>query len=347
MLFVFGQPPLYNDVSRIIHLTDSYCTSYLRSGRSLQHTEPEVHNRTTHAIFAQHMQDGIALFLSNDSHAAFECFNAGFTLVKDLITDNHPMALTLLMSIICDLDSRQPGFGELICALIRHTKDMAITTLGEADPLTQVFHALMHVEGNPTQLALLIARKSVDCLSVADGGGIDNSLDWKTLYLRERLLDCLYYARCDSERASGRRALLHDQLRKYGPCSRNVLWTLMNVADDDLLMGRTEQARCGYSDALIKSQQSKGFGRAKTRAAALEGLARCSIAAATQSTWQGATTNVICEGDWHILDRQQKLTEALYLLREAEVEARSWFGPSSRRLARLRTKIAEAEEMLF
>jgi tetratricopeptide (TPR) repeat protein len=326
------QPYLPIGAEKVVHVANNYCAMYLNSGRSLGHTEPSVHHLTTHAIFAQRMQDGISLLLRNDTASAFYDFQRAFALVKDLLRDNHPMSIGLLLSIVCDLDSR--NLGALIFHLFRHIEEMASVELGTFDPLTTLFRTFTHVEGDATNLALLVIRRAADHLTEFDG-----HIGWKSLYLRERLCDCLYYARYDYERASRRRALLRDQEEVYGLDARNVLWTLTNVADDCLQLGRCEEAKTSFGKVLRRSQTLSGYGKAKTRFAALEGLARCAMADArcTQAY------------DYFDVDetlrRQSKINEALRLFKEAEAEAEVWFDPSSRRIARVRASILEVEAL--
>ena len=74
-------------------------------------------------------------------------------------------------------------------------------------------------------------------------------LSWKTLYPRERLCDWLFYGPVDGERAARRSRLLQDQ-EVYGSCTRNVPWTLTNVADDFLQKGEPDKAESYFCEAL-------------------------------------------------------------------------------------------------
>lgn len=328
------QPFLSSGAEQVVHRVNSYCDKYLSSSRSLEHTEPAVHHLTTHAVFAQRMQDGTASLLRNERASAFNDFDSAFALVRDLLTDHHPMSIALILSVICQLDGQ--SLGALVFHLFRHAEEMATVELGASDPLTTLLRAFTNVEGGATDLALLAVRRAADHLG--EFGGVS---DWKALYLRERLCDCLYYAPSyDHERATRRRALLRDQEAVYGLCTCNVIWTLTNVADDCLQLGRCEEAKMYFGQALKRSQALSGYGRAKSRFAALEGLARCGMADARwMHTYQG-------NGADETLAGLSKANEALRLLKEAQAGAKVWFSPSSRRAVRVQTSIHEAEAFI-
>ena len=320
------RPFLSLNTEKLVHITNNYIAKYLSSAPSHRHTEPAVHHLTTHAIFAQRIQDGLSLLQRNLTTSAFNDFQRAFALIRDLLRDHHPMSLSLLLSIICDLDARNAN--ALIFTLLKHISEMSRIELGPSDPLTTLFRSLTRVEGSSaTSLALLIVRRAADVLSDSN-----TSSNWKALYLRERLCDCLYHARHDYERATRRQTLLRDQEKYYGRNARNVLWTLSNVADDFLQLGRWEEATLSYREVLRRSEGLSGYGRAKTRFAALEGLGRCKVAEA----------RCMYEG----MERKRTIDEALQLLGEAEGEAILWFEPSSRRIQSVRGKILEVEALV-
>jgi tetratricopeptide (TPR) repeat protein len=378
---------------KIIYSTNEYCILYLNSARSLEHKEPAVHHLTTHAIFAQRMQDGISLLLRNETTSAFTDFKRAFALVPDLLRDNHLMSISLLLSIVCDLDSRNfstGNFGSLIFYLFRHIEEMSAVELGVSHPLTTLFKTLTHSEGDATNLSLLVVRRAVDYLTASSSSSSSTSganTDWKALYLRERLCDCLYYSHHDDERRRRRRALLTDQERFYGTTSRNVLWTLMNVADDNLQLGRTQEARECFEKALVRAQALSGYGKSKTRFAALEGLGRCEVMEAkclevysrfagydarpsitvpastdttsgvaadclTTATTSGtvgaaAAATAVGAGTSPTSPWRPKLEEALRLFKEAETDAKIWFEASSRRISRVQASIREVEGLIM
>ena len=320
------RPFLSLHAEKVVHIANNYLAKYLSSAPSHRHTEPSVHHLTTHAIFAQRIQDGLSLLQQNKTTSAFNDFQRAFALIRDLLLDHHPMSLSLLLSIICDLDARNAT--ALLSTLLKHISEMSRIELGASDPLTTLFRNLTRLEGiSATNLALLIVRRAADVLSFDS----PNS-NWKSLYLRERLCDCLYHARHDYERATRRQGLLRDQEKHYGANARNVLWTLSNVADDFLQLGRWEEATLSYREVLRRSEGLEGYGRAKTRFAALEGLGRCKVAEAM----------CMYEG----MERRSTINEGLGLLGEAEGEAKLWFEPASRRIQSVRGKILEVEALV-
>jgi hypothetical protein len=328
-----SQPFAFSGPERLIYTTNSYCAMYLTSSRSSEHREPAVHHLTTHAIFAQRMQDGVALLLRNEVDLAFQDFDSAFALLRPVIGDNHPMSVCLVLAVVCELESKD--FGPLVVKLLQHTARMCSIALGAFDPLTILFRALAEVEYDAIDMTLLVVRRAADSLTEFRGSPV-----WKSLYLRERLCDCLYYARHDQERVSKRRTLLQEQDELYGPNSRNVLWTLTNIADDCLQLGTIEEAEACFNMVLARSQTLSGYGRAKSRFAALEGLAKCALA---KSNVQEGLKARFSSGEHGMCPSE--IDRALHLLDQAETEARLWFPPSSRRTARVQATIREVESM--
>ena len=292
-----------------------YIVNYISSQRSHIHTEPEVHAYTVHAQFAAKMQDGIFLLVkppknnvdkdqSIDTIASgpFKSFKMGFELVRDILADDHPMSLALVLSVLCELashaDRTDLGLATILDMLITLFGREAKLLLGEGHPLSTIFSLLAENRFSPPStksaatsantlhnFILAALRLAVDQLAMPNPSGPH---DWKTLYLRERLCDSLYHSgpAFNHERSALRAKLLVDQEAVYGPCRRNVLWTLTNVADDCLSQGEVEAATGYFSQALMRAETHTGYGRAKTRFAALEGLGRSMM---KQAEAQGPT----------------------------------------------------------
>lgn len=76
----------------------AYCLIYIASPRAVNHTEPEVHMKTVHGRFEDRMEDGIHYFAQRNYDRAFGSFDQGFSLIREMFMDDHPMSLVLLDS---------------------------------------------------------------------------------------------------------------------------------------------------------------------------------------------------------------------------------------------------------
>ncbi|KAK6078904.1 hypothetical protein SCUP515_04343 [Seiridium cupressi] len=164
---------------------------------------------------------------------------------------------------------------------------------------------------------------------------LDTTSYWKLLYLKERYCDSLYHAQGSPDAL--RRQLLEEQERFYSPTSSNVLWTLTNVADDSLRGDRLSEAEMLYETALMRAESHAPYSRAKTRFAALEGLARVARRKAQKTENEialvspgrgGVTSGDLCR------IRYEYLQTADVLLGRACNEAQT-FGSGNRRFIRV------------
>ncbi|KAI1613173.1 hypothetical protein EDD37DRAFT_607821 [Exophiala viscosa] len=283
----FLRPQTFHSLEQLTYSMSAYMSSYTVSARSLTHTEPAVHAHTVHAMFASRMQDGISLLAfsasgvsySSRSDKAFANFQKGFDVISQILSNDHPMSLSLMLTIICELSRHEhTALKGLKTQLLQYTAEMSRLVLGPTHALSIYFSILIQqlVTSdlfNLINLVLTSLRLATAHLST------HNPYDWKTLYLQERLCDGLYHSGTEfqSERSLMRARLLADQECVYGLNARNVLWTLTNVADDALEQDRVDTAMEYFRQALERADTSEGFGRAKTRFAALEGLGRCEV----------------------------------------------------------------------
>jgi hypothetical protein len=320
------------------HMRD-YCAAYVESLSAAQHKEPVIHQYTIHGLFGQRMQDGANFLLLGQNSRAFDSFQSAFGMVRDLLRDNHPMSLAQMMANVCELSLYQ--MTPLIKQLVTYIREMAVIDLKQSHPITAIFFALAHAESELSELVLSMMRGAICHLSNYAG-----RLNWKTLYLKERFCDCLYYAKVDGERACMRLSLFKDQEVVYGRSARNVLFTLTNVADDCLQQGRPDEAEKAFRDALQRSEALGGYGRAKIRFAALEGLAKTALMRATLASDVSLLSDIMSESNPEATTRHSRLREAVRLLAEAEGEAGTWFEVSSRRTLRVRSKKTEILELL-
>ncbi|KAL8857710.1 MAG: hypothetical protein Q9178_005745 [Gyalolechia marmorata] len=324
--WVYVQDPVQHLLDQATTSMKNYCNVYAVSAESLKHLEPAVHRETKHAIFAQEIQDSLALSKVNAGQASTKLLSA-FVTLEHSICNPCPMNLALIMSVICNL-GRQSAW-HIQSSLLEHLKKMA-ETMQQSHPWILLFDALVRSPNLVTDMILCCLRVAGDVLSSQLG-----RFTWKTLYVQERLCDCLYYMGVDGERIEARRALLEAQTKFYGPCARNVLWTLTNVADDFLQQARTLESEEAYHSALVRADTHENYHRAKTRFAALEGLADVWIARAGLRGWPSEGWGTVWHGtriDWSALQNVSDYLEA------AEQEALTWFESSGQRTLRVQSK---------
>jgi hypothetical protein len=314
----------------------NYCDGYIESIWDLKHSEPLVHHQTTHGLFGHRVQDGVSFILQGKVDLGFKSLDGAFGLITELLHDHHPMALAQVITVICELVARD--MIPLVRQLLIHIRDMSTISRRAVFPMTAIFEVLLHADGDIVHLLLSAMRIAVDTFKSA--GGISR---WKLLYLEERLCDCLYHVGDQNERIGRRLNLLRAQQEHYGQDARNVLWTLSNVADDHLLRGNLGEAEVIFRDLLSRADRHEGFGRAKNRFAALEGLSKAAIATAERGI-----ESELGKGHIPLSELSQiKLREACDWLFEAETVAAAWFDVSSRRTLRVHAKLAEIHARAF
>lgn len=312
---------------KVIWEMREYCDSYLESPRAERHKEPPVHRSTTHASFAYSMQTGMFQWKRGQMFKAFEVFSGAFEFLDDMFRDHHPMSIAMLMSTICELEKN--NLKDIVLQLTSHTRGLVETRHRDSHQITSLFKILDEAGPDAANLAVNSMRVALDSMSRSN-----RHLDWKALYLKERLCDSLYYLGWNSKGAALRAELLEQQEQKYGKNVRNVLWTLTNVADDDLLRGELEKAKERFLDALERANTLDGYERANGRFKALEGLAKTAVAKADSLMPIAALDEFNTVLDPHRRQRFDKLREALKFYEEAESESiKPWFeGPRRARV---------------
>ena len=199
---------------RAVTSMKKYCIAYSLSAESRGHMEPPVHRETKHAIFAQQMQDGLA-FRNVDMSKAFGKIREAFVTLEYSINHPCPMNLALIMSVICNLEKEHAQ--HIHAGFLRQSRTLA-HRYSNSHPWIPMFDALARYSDMATDMSLRCMRIARDELKNQLGRS-----DWKTLYVEERLCDCLYYVHIDGERMETRRALYEAQTILYGPFARNVL----------------------------------------------------------------------------------------------------------------------------
>ncbi len=295
----------------------AYSAGYVGLGNVAAHQEPQVHHFTVHGRFGDRMQEGLAQMMRNGS-GAFPNFRRGFALVQSLLSDCHPMGLAQYLAVVCELAAR--GANSILYSLLRYTASMA-SSLRVPDSLAEFLLAIYSSQ-DVLGTAILSLRAALAVFTE------QLPSDWQRLYIQERLCDCLYHGKERIEGSGYRARLLLDQEAFYGPFARNVLWTLTNVADDQLVLGNVDGAEEHYTTALERAEHLAGFGRAKTRFAALEGLARIE-----QMRFEQMRQS---PGDLVQDVAGPHLQNAYRYIDEACGEALTWFDSSSRRVSRVR-----------
>lgn len=305
--------PLTLDEKAVANLQD-YCSAYIKH-RHMGHQEPQVHQYTLHGQFGERMRDGLAHMMRNSADA-FPNFCRGFDLVRNLLSDCHPMALGQYLAVVCILATHQAH--SILLSLLRYASMMA-STLGVYSSVAE-FLTAMRSSPDVLGTAILCLRAAVGVFAEQE------SISWQKFYIQERLCDCLYYGHAYTEGSTYRTGLFLEQETLYGTFARNVLFTLTNVASDYMHGGDINSAQVKYTLALRRAETLAGLGRAKIRFAALEGLAHCERVLFEKKR-QGSPG--VVEG-LPILHLQN----ASRYIREALCEAQTWFEQSSRRTMR-------------
>ena len=320
-----------DNYDRILWSTRAYCVSYLESPQHSGHLEPQVHRLTLHGVFQQQMQNGMAILQRDSPQEAFSCFRDAFNQLSSILGDSHIMSLALILTVICELERRK--MQTLVNSLLRHLFEMSEVKFASQHPFIYLFKALSTSHEHRSRM---IVRAMQIC--PAEMNARAGKRDWKQLYVQERLCDCLYYTNIEDERIALRRNLLKQQEEMYGIHARNVLWTMSNIADDALQLQDFDEAETVYEVILARAEKLEGYGKGKTRYAALEGLARM-----YRIKGEGLRERFVSRFGHGMAKEQYKclLRKSVERAQAAELEARSWFEPCSRRIA-----TAESERML-
>ncbi|KAK6074102.1 hypothetical protein SCUP234_08429 [Seiridium cupressi] len=322
--------------------------------------EPRIHRDTIHAQFGHAMQEGIAaVFLYEgpppEDHVsrAFGYFQSAFGKVDLLLKGQHPMSLALVFSVVCEMaacisknyvDASSPTLcvvlSPVLSSLLKYFAEAAEVFLPRNHPISGMFSRLYSLlrHSHAENVLAYPLRATEVLLNIFNNHHIktlDTTSYWKLLYLKERYCDSLYHAQGSPDAL--RRQLLEEQERFYSPTPSNVLWTLTNVADDSLRGDRLSEAEMLYETALMRAESHAPYSRAKTRFAALEGLARVARRKAQKTENEialvspgrgGVTSGDLCR------IRYEYLQTADVLLGRACNEAQT-FGSGNRRFIRV------------
>jgi hypothetical protein len=360
--YMLQPPSVFHSAERLIDLSISYCNSFVWSPTHIFHLEPEVHHLTAHGEFGNKMQDGIAAVLRiSPAELATPYFADAFQLLDTLVREHHPMGLAQMYAVLCELaaavaSTAAPGLDmaftlyRVLTMVIEHAAQTV--TLAEPTHMTKMLAEILGILQRTTEVkvlqhaCLMIMQSMIDALATA-GLAESETSRWQLLYLKERKCDCLYHAGVAGERRNARESLLIEQENFYGPISRNVLWTLINVAEDNLLSDRPVEAERLYLEALRRAGKLEGFGRAKSRYGALEGLAKIAeynASVARSQEWVGRMHlgSLTQPAQEHLVF----LNRALAFYDQAKSEALS-FGWNSRRFLRVSSKHSELSGMVL
>ncbi len=293
----------------------AYC-SYYKGLVALGHVDPSkppVHSFTIHGQFSEWIRDGLAHMMRNGSDA-FPSFHSGFKLVKDLLTDCHPMALGQYLAVVCALSEHRAN--DILRRLLEYFTRMAVI-LHAPESVIEFLSAIQSSQ-DVLASAIMSLRAAVEAFSG------QSSVPWQRFYMESRLCDCLYIGKAHYEGSEHLARLLCDQEALDGPLCRNVLWNLIKAAEGQLYLGNVNKAEEQYTIVRERSNLLTGLGRAKMRFAALEGLADIK----RRRFEEMRHGPVALSQDASAL---QELQEAYCYLEEAISEAKKWFQPSSRR----------------
>jgi hypothetical protein len=129
-------PLVYRRVLDSVREMRAYCLIYIASPRAVNHTEPEVHMKTVHGRFEDRMEDGIHYFAQRNYDRAFGSFDQGFSLIREMFMDDHPMSLALYMKVLCGLI--QAGAQPVLENLIRYTLQAAEFVPGRPSAISKI-----------------------------------------------------------------------------------------------------------------------------------------------------------------------------------------------------------------
>lgn len=326
-------PSLCTKSDTLLLATQRYIDTYVVSIRQLSHYEPKAHYQTLHGRFSFQIQEGVACKQRNDVVSAITAHQQAFSLIDGIVLEDHPMSVTLILSLMCELLAG--GDTNLVKHISKRVVYSNAKLRRQNHPVAALFEALSeiaHPSNHHLYSALRVASESFDHHV--------GHRDWRSMYLKERLCDALYYSQETSERIRKRSQLLQDQRIKYGPNARNVLFTQLNVADDHASVCEFDEAIAMFEEALTRAESltdDHGFSRGRIRFAALEGKGNVLMTQAES----GST----CQWSGIMVDTKL-MEQAVECYGFAEAEANIWFEPSSKRSQRILKKKFEAEVKL-
>jgi hypothetical protein len=317
-----SDPDVYIHLATAVQQVQSYCLEYMASPYAQAHQEPKVHRFEPHAQFLDHMDEAISLFSRGETEPAFKKVNIGFDMLKDLLRNLHPMALATCLLLLCKLSVENAPVSD---RFLQYSQALAATLKPIPNRLVELFRAIEQSR-ELLEMPLRCLRAASDVLEV------NATKHWKTLYVKERHCDALYYTQNYGEVAMRRAQLLELQEAVYGPCARNVLWTSLNVADDLLMQNRLNEAEERFTQIAWQADQHLENHRAKTRLPALEGLAKVAYKRAslclTTRLHHAATPQ-------YLISVSQLLQRALEYANEALDMAQTYFSNAPRRIKRI------------
>lgn len=311
-----------------------YCTKYINSVRAQSHVETESHMSTKRGIFEDRMEHGIYLFSQRNYKPAFESFDSAFNEIRPMLREDHPMNLALYLKVVCGL--LQNEVTTVLRSLIHYTAKATDCDSNGRSAIVQIL-GLIGKSEHPLEHVLLTMRAATEVFESEQTGS------WKSLYIEERYCDSLYRAKFYGEAIARRRRLLQSQELVYGKNARNVLWTRNSVAHDHLTSLQFREAELHFRTVLHKAEMLAGYGRAKIRFAALEGLARLHKMKAQDIVNRHKTEQSrLSKG----ADPWTLLHHALGFAHEAAQESQAHFGVSSRRWIRIQSQIRVIEAVI-
>ena len=153
-------PTVYRIDEKLVSLSAEYILFYQGSPDAAKHSEPLAHRDTKHGIFGNQMQQGIAALLQrNDNLLAFQYFDKGCSMIKDLLAGNHPMAIAQVLAIVCELASTgsiaqdsAPGASHksalrgMLSELLRYVAQVCSASVIGTNPLVELLWLLKQAD---------------------------------------------------------------------------------------------------------------------------------------------------------------------------------------------------------
>lgn len=347
---------------QVITFAAAYCIGYFTSPHATNDVEPVYHMHEPHATFGSRIQDGISLVLNfhGDQTIIPEAFRLKFQDFEDLFLRMHPMCLVQILSTTAELlaagKSSESKGNHKKCEVLEMVAGGILKLLASwaqshflqhdnpnsSHPLPLMLSELSNSAGDHRMHLLLKAVERMVGVSTHEAGIEGTVQHWKSLYLQERYADCLYHAGVTGERHELRARLLEDQRLFYGDARRNVLWTVTNVADDNLEKNHPMQAGAMFQFALTQSKVVlKDFDQSKIMFAALEGLAKTEVLTAEMDL-KSVRTRESRFGSIQL----RRYQAAVEYLQSAEEVSRNWFPPQNRRTIRVRNHRIKLQEII-
>jgi hypothetical protein len=181
--WLIPDPDVYVQAATAVRLIQSFCSKYMASTEFVD--EPKVHRDTCHARFLDQMDERLFLYNQENYDLAFNKFDNGFGLLKDMLTDLHSMGIAAYLLLLCKLSIHKVT--PVLDALPRYIHELASILKPVPHDLVELLEFISKSR-EFLAIPLLYLHAASDILEAKA------ITDWKTLYIKEGHCDALYYA---------------------------------------------------------------------------------------------------------------------------------------------------------